>query len=90
LPQADYLINKFFKQFKTCFKNYIKLISLFLLACILTAIFLNHSAWRGRLQYDIDYEDMRGIDLFLFDVFWRVCHRAVAAVYDRRNLLNQR
>jgi hypothetical protein len=31
---------------------------LFLLACILTAIFLNHSAWRGRLQYDIDYEDV--------------------------------
>ena len=39
-------------------KIYIKLISLFLLACILTAIFLNHSAWRGRLQYDIDYEDV--------------------------------
>jgi hypothetical protein len=24
------------------------------------------------------------------DVFWRACHRAVAAVYDRRNLVNQR
>jgi hypothetical protein len=24
------------------------------------------------------------------DVFWRACHRAVAAVYDRRNRLNER
>jgi len=32
--------------------------ALILLCIILTSIFLNHSAWRGRLQYQIDYEDV--------------------------------
>ena len=32
--------------------------ALILLCLILTAIFLNHSAWRGRLQYQIEYEDV--------------------------------
>jgi hypothetical protein len=31
---------------------------LLLFASLLAVVFLNHSAWRGRLQYDIDYEDV--------------------------------
>jgi 4-amino-4-deoxy-L-arabinose transferase-like glycosyltransferase len=36
--------------------QFILLVLLF--ASLLTVVFLNHSAWRGRLQYDIDYEDV--------------------------------
>ncbi len=34
------------------------ILGLLILSMILTAVILNHSSWRGRLQYDIDYEDV--------------------------------
>lgn len=40
----------------SCFRRWI--LGLLFFSTILTAVILNHSSWRGRLQYDIDYEDV--------------------------------